>query len=393
MQRRHLLKLTGGLPLMSTAYAQTAKPAFRRVRPSDPGWPSAAHWQELSARVGGRLVRVESPVQACAAAPTSTDCAAVFKGLKNPYYIPRSRGAYPDQRLGRCVGVGAECLGGRRQERRRCRRRRQFRPRARAAPGREGRRPQLPGHVERGRFAAGLDARDGRRSRCTTPSSAQAARRPRRSVRCRSAPARSGAMPTTRSTKAGRYVQGGGCHHGRRRGPGPERRLRQLLQALWPRVAASLLEAEVVTADGEVLHRQCLQQPRPVLGPEGRRRRQPRRGHPADLAHARRCRKWWSSLHRREGLVGRGLPAADRALRRLLPRQPVQSRTGANRSSSIPTTRWRSRWCSRAPTRRRLRRRGSRSSTGWRRRPPISPTSSRPRSSGCRPASSGIPSS
>jgi FAD/FMN-containing dehydrogenase len=86
MERRELLKLAGGLPLISTAHAQT-KPAFRRVRPGDPGWPSDAQWQTLGGKVGGRLVRVASPLQTCSAEPAGAACAAVFKGLKNPYYI------------------------------------------------------------------------------------------------------------------------------------------------------------------------------------------------------------------------------------------------------------------------------------------------------------------
>src|SRR4051812_36564357 len=87
MNRRDLLKLTGGLPLMSTAYAQTPKPAFRRNRPGDPAWPSEAHWQALKTQVGGRLVQVTSPLEACAAEPSGAACDALFKGLKNPYYI------------------------------------------------------------------------------------------------------------------------------------------------------------------------------------------------------------------------------------------------------------------------------------------------------------------
>ena len=54
MNRRRLMMLAGGLPLMSTAYAQTV----RRSRPGDPSWPSDSQWQELNARVGGQLVQV-----------------------------------------------------------------------------------------------------------------------------------------------------------------------------------------------------------------------------------------------------------------------------------------------------------------------------------------------
>lgn len=92
MNRRKLIKLIGGLPLMTAAHAQTADaqtgtPAFRRSRPGDPTWPSDTLWQDLKAQTGGRLVRVRSPLEACAATPDGSACEAVFKGLKNPYYI------------------------------------------------------------------------------------------------------------------------------------------------------------------------------------------------------------------------------------------------------------------------------------------------------------------
>jgi FAD/FMN-containing dehydrogenase len=58
-----------------------------RVRPGDPAWPSEADWNRLSRDVGGRLVKVRSPLSACTAAPASPACAQVFKDLKNPYYL------------------------------------------------------------------------------------------------------------------------------------------------------------------------------------------------------------------------------------------------------------------------------------------------------------------
>ncbi|HSS87348.1 MAG TPA: FAD-dependent oxidoreductase [Reyranella sp.] len=87
MNRRKLMMLAGGLPRMSTAYAQSPQSAFRRSRPGDPSWPSAAQWAELDAKVGGQLVQVRSPLEACRGAPESAECAAVFRGLKNPWYI------------------------------------------------------------------------------------------------------------------------------------------------------------------------------------------------------------------------------------------------------------------------------------------------------------------
>ncbi len=84
MNRRTLLTLTGGLPFITAAYAQTPKP-FRRNRPSDAGWPSDGQWQVLNDKVGGKLVRVRSPLADCG--PKSYACEALFKSLKNPYSI------------------------------------------------------------------------------------------------------------------------------------------------------------------------------------------------------------------------------------------------------------------------------------------------------------------
>jgi FAD/FMN-containing dehydrogenase len=77
MHRRTLIKLAGGLPLMSLpAHAQPS----RRNRPGDAGWPSAAQWQELDTKLGGRLHAVRSPIE-------GADTTALFRNLKNPWFI------------------------------------------------------------------------------------------------------------------------------------------------------------------------------------------------------------------------------------------------------------------------------------------------------------------
>jgi len=60
---------------------------MRRIRPSDPAWPSAAKWEELNRAVGGHLIKVQSPLVACQRAGTATSCEELFRNLKNPYYI------------------------------------------------------------------------------------------------------------------------------------------------------------------------------------------------------------------------------------------------------------------------------------------------------------------
>jgi len=80
------MKLAGAASMMAgEAAAQGAVP-FKRVRPGEPGWPSEAKWQELNARVGGKLIKVTTPLDACKGADKAA-CDAVFKGFKNPYFI------------------------------------------------------------------------------------------------------------------------------------------------------------------------------------------------------------------------------------------------------------------------------------------------------------------
>jgi FAD/FMN-containing dehydrogenase len=65
-----------------------ALPGFaRRVRPGDPAWPSATSWDRLNREVGGRLIPVQSPLATCRVAPGSPACAEVVRRLKNPYYL------------------------------------------------------------------------------------------------------------------------------------------------------------------------------------------------------------------------------------------------------------------------------------------------------------------
>lgn len=44
-------------------------------------------WQQLKEQVGGRLIEVRSPLVACRATPASAECAQLFKSMKNPYFI------------------------------------------------------------------------------------------------------------------------------------------------------------------------------------------------------------------------------------------------------------------------------------------------------------------
>lgn len=70
------------------AIAASSAPALRpRARPGHPGWPSDAQWAQLRASVDDALIKVRSPFDECAAAPTSKACELLFKQLKNPYFL------------------------------------------------------------------------------------------------------------------------------------------------------------------------------------------------------------------------------------------------------------------------------------------------------------------
>lgn len=58
-----------------------------RVRPDDAGWPSRQVWDKLRQDVGGRLVKLASPFNACIRSPDRADCAQFWKSLHNPFFL------------------------------------------------------------------------------------------------------------------------------------------------------------------------------------------------------------------------------------------------------------------------------------------------------------------
>ena len=88
MNRRMFLRASGAaslLPLWPRRLC--ARPATGRVRPSDPGWPPKEAWKRLNDAVGGNLIPVDFPLNACLSSSESADCKVVFANLENPYYI------------------------------------------------------------------------------------------------------------------------------------------------------------------------------------------------------------------------------------------------------------------------------------------------------------------
>jgi hypothetical protein len=102
MNRRIFFKYVGSIPVLSVVWsylttvvragAAAAVPSVRRVRPSDPSWPTAASWEKLKQQVGGHLIPVSSPLAPCLDAPDSAACAARVEEMKNPYFIGQQAG-------------------------------------------------------------------------------------------------------------------------------------------------------------------------------------------------------------------------------------------------------------------------------------------------------------
>ncbi len=95
MRRRDLLKAALAAPLLPWLASPTLASAGQalhvanrwrsRVRPGQPGWPPNAQWDQLKQAVGGRLQRLRSPFEACASGDGA--CKEALAQVKNPYYL------------------------------------------------------------------------------------------------------------------------------------------------------------------------------------------------------------------------------------------------------------------------------------------------------------------
>jgi FAD/FMN-containing dehydrogenase len=64
-----------------------------RIRPGDPAWPDEANWARLNSAVGGRLSKVASPLAGCGDAADTATCRETLKNLRNPFYLRDQPGA------------------------------------------------------------------------------------------------------------------------------------------------------------------------------------------------------------------------------------------------------------------------------------------------------------
>lgn len=93
MNRRALLKRLGlaGLTALSPRSVLATKP-FRRRRPSDSDWPPPAAWKRLNEEVDGNLIPVEFPIEACIKEIDGAACKSLIANIKNPYYVGEQPG-------------------------------------------------------------------------------------------------------------------------------------------------------------------------------------------------------------------------------------------------------------------------------------------------------------
>jgi FAD/FMN-containing dehydrogenase len=92
MQRRTLLKGVTALPLLAVpapllAASRFTRARLRRVRPTDPAWPTAAQWQKLDDAVGGNLIKVQPLFGPCESEPGGAACEDLVANVRNPFYI------------------------------------------------------------------------------------------------------------------------------------------------------------------------------------------------------------------------------------------------------------------------------------------------------------------
>jgi hypothetical protein len=93
MQRRRLLQGLTALPLLAipasllSAASRFTRATLRRLRPTDPAWPTAAQWQTLNDAVGGNLIKVQALFSTCESEPGDAACKDVIANIRNPFYI------------------------------------------------------------------------------------------------------------------------------------------------------------------------------------------------------------------------------------------------------------------------------------------------------------------
>jgi len=87
MNRRVFLKAIGSATLLPMSPRRLFATTNSRCRPSDATWPSQSAWKRLNDAVGGNLIPVNFPLSILQTDPDSTDAKNLAENLRNPYYI------------------------------------------------------------------------------------------------------------------------------------------------------------------------------------------------------------------------------------------------------------------------------------------------------------------
>lgn len=84
--RRTLLAAAAGLAL-PPARSSSANRPFNRSRPGDRGWPTAADWRSLNDSVAGRLLEPRALLANCQVDASAAACRESLRDLANPFFL------------------------------------------------------------------------------------------------------------------------------------------------------------------------------------------------------------------------------------------------------------------------------------------------------------------
>jgi len=88
MNRRAFLKAIGSAALLPILPPRLlASTNFSRRRPSDAAWPSQSAWKQLNEAVGGNLIPVDFPLSVFKTDPDGAAAKLLAENIRNPYYI------------------------------------------------------------------------------------------------------------------------------------------------------------------------------------------------------------------------------------------------------------------------------------------------------------------
>jgi FAD/FMN-containing dehydrogenase len=93
MNRRAFLKAIGSATLLPILPRRLlASTNFSRRHPSDPAWPSQSAWKQLNEAVGGNLIPVDFPLSVFKTDPDGAAAKLLAENIRNPYYIGEQPG-------------------------------------------------------------------------------------------------------------------------------------------------------------------------------------------------------------------------------------------------------------------------------------------------------------